>query len=413
MLASLYPTCSAPAPALDTESIHVNGGTDDRRFSEVLNGALKGPTHAKEKALEGVRGGSGARQCEPDLQEVAPEKWEAIENDPAFLAGRQEVPSQNMPSTEPAGDEGDGLEQGDNVTPVSAAHLAEGSAAVQAVSSLTEQPALPEYVSAVASQRMAEAPASKGGMPDAEMDRRGARIGTDGIIGLAGSAAVSPGTDASADGEVTAATEIEDAIRPSPGLVHAQPLANSIGAPAAGVGVSLPSSTLPAAVAPAPMPAEARGYAGAFVPSPPAQQISPAILSLSAQSGRHQVPSRLVVALQPGGLGRVEITMEQVTNRPAEVCLCAERPETLHMLMRDTDAIQAVLQQAGVGGEGGRNLSFSLFQGGSGHQSSPEQEARQQPGKRHSANEGGEATRMPLAAAQRHSLSLNRIDIAV
>jgi hypothetical protein len=109
----------------------------------------------------------------------------------------------------------------------------------------------------------------------------------------------------------------------------------------------------------------------------------------------------------------VEITMEQAPDAPAEVRLCAERPETLRMLMRDTDAIQSVLQQAGVGTENGRNLSFSLSQGGGDGQASSEQEPRHQPRQRHPEQGRDEAPRLSLAVLGGRSLPLGRIDIAL
>ncbi|HEY8614314.1 MAG TPA: flagellar hook-length control protein FliK [Roseomonas sp.] len=394
MLTSLRPSSSAPPPVRSTADSRVTAGGDDGGFSDALDGAMKGFTPAKEKPSGSAGGGLGATSEEPAPQEAASGGDQAVEDQPVLFAGLQEVPSQIVPVTEPAGGESAGTEQ--------------------AVNPLVVQVAVPAQVTAAAFQQVGKAQPSEWDMAGAEMDGQGAGPWeAETRRSAAGPEGEAPGGASKASGEAIAATVTEAVSQLSPEAADTQPSARLAGEPATVEAMPLPAGALPATAAPAPPPAELRGYATVFVPPPPARQISPAILSLSAQSGSGEAPSRLVVALRPDDLGRVEIIMEQAPDAPAEVRLCAERPETLRMLMHDTDAIQSVLQQAGVGTENGRNLSFSLSQGGSDGQASSEQEPRHKPRQRHPEQGRDEAPRLSLAVLGGRSLPLGRIDIAL
>jgi hypothetical protein len=414
MLTILPPSSSAPPPVRSTADSRVTAGGDDGGFSDTLNGVMKGSTPAKEKPSGSVRGGSGATSEEPAPQEAASGGDQAPDDQPALLAGLQEVPSQFVPVTGPAAGEPAGAEQSEDVEAALTPHLAEGTATAQAVNPLAVQAALPGQVTAATVQQEAEVQPGQGGMTGAETDSQGAASPeAETRRSAAGPEGKAPGGESKVSGEASAATATEAVPQLNPEAADTQPPARLAGAPATVEAMPLPASALPAAAAPAPPPAELRGYATAFVPPPPGRQISPAIFSLSVQSGSGEAPSRLVVALRPDDLGRVEITMEQAPDAPAEVRLCAERPETLRMLMRDTDAIQSVLQQAGVGTENGRNLSFSLSEGGGDGQASSEQEPRHQSRQRHPKQGRDEAPRLSLAVIGGRSLPLGRIDIAL
>jgi hypothetical protein len=414
MLTSLPPSSSAPLSARSTDDSRVTAGGDDRGFSDALDGAMKASTPAKEKPSGSTRSGLAATSEEPVPQETASEGDQAVEDQPAILAGLQEVPSEIVPVTEPAGGESAGTEQSEDVEATLAPHLAEGTATAQAMNPLVVQVALPAQVTAAAFQQGREAQPDEGDIAGSETDGQGAGSWeAETRRSAAGPEGEASGMESKVSGESIATTATEAVPQLSREVPDTQPSARLVGGPATVEAMPLPASALPATAAPSPPPAELRGYATAFVPPPPARQISPAILSLSARPGSGEAPSRLVVALRPDDLGRVEITMEQAPDGPAEVRLCAERPETLRMLMRDTDAIQSVLQHAGVGTENGRNLSFSLSQGGGDGQASSEQDPRHQTRQRHPEQGRDEAPRLSLAVLGGRSVPLGRIDIAL
>jgi hypothetical protein len=110
-------------------------------------------------------------------------------------------------------------------------------------------------------------------------------------------------------------------------------------------------SAVPAA-APAAAPAPARP-----APAPPAQQIAPVLITLAA--GTAGMPDRLMLTLDPRELGRIEVEVTREGERRVAIAVLAERPETLHLLMRDAQLLDRALAQAGVGTEG-RSLAFDL-----------------------------------------------------
>ncbi len=114
--------------------------------------------------------------------------------------------------------------------------------------------------------------------------------------------------------------------------------------------------TAPAAAAP-PVPRAA--------PAPPAQQIAPMLITLAA--GAAGMPDRLTLTLDPQELGRIEVEVSREGERRVAIAVLAERPETLHLLMRDAAILDRALAQAGVGAEG-RSLAFDLGGGSDGRQ---------------------------------------------
>jgi hypothetical protein len=110
----------------------------------------------------------------------------------------------------------------------------------------------------------------------------------------------------------------------------------------------------PASAAP-PMPRAA--------PTPPVQQIAPVLITLAA--GAAGMPDRLTLTLDPQELGRIEVEVAREGERRVAIAVLAERPETLHLLMRDAAILDRALAQAGVGAEG-RSLAFDLGGGSDG-----------------------------------------------
>ena len=154
--------------------------------------------------------------------------------------------------------------------------------------------------------------------------------------------------------------------------------------------------------------AEAAASAAPAPPAapPPARQVAQVTIALALSPG--QAP-RLVVALEPAALGRVEIRIERTTaGAPAAVRVLAERPETLILLQRDARELDRALQQAGVAvAEGG--LQFGLAAGGQGDHPGPGGGGSRPGG-------GGRGLRLPAAAARPAAprlLSLALLDIAV
>ncbi|WP_307138156.1 flagellar hook-length control protein FliK [Pseudoroseomonas cervicalis] len=159
-----------------------------------------------------------------------------------------------------------------------------------------------------------------------------------------------------ADGAAPTATDIAPPRAEDPLPGSAAPAAAT---PPSGTGTASPAPAAPPAPplagAAAPLP---QAYRPAALPA--AQQLGHAVLGISLRGGAGLGPSRVSVALQPEALGRVEISIEQAADGPAEVRLLAERPDTLLLLLRDSAAIETALQQAGLGAETGRSLSFGL-----------------------------------------------------
>jgi Meckel syndrome type 1 protein len=90
------------------------------------------------------------------------------------------------------------------------------------------------------------------------------------------------------------------------------------------------------------------------LPAPPARQLAPVVVSLALSRG----DEALTIALDPGELGRVEVSIGQ-GKEAGQVRIVAERPETLALLQRDQRDLDRALNQAGLG-DMARSLSFSL-----------------------------------------------------
>jgi flagellar hook-length control protein FliK len=120
--------------------------------------------------------------------------------------------------------------------------------------------------------------------------------------------------------------------------------------------------------------------------------------------------ARLIVALEPEALGRVEVRIERdAAGEVAAVRVLAERPETLALLQRDAREFDRSLAQAGVQVPAG-GMSFSLSTGaGSGQGQGQGAEAGgQRPGGRGSS--GGAP---PLSEAPPPRPGRSLLDIAV
>ena len=112
---------------------------------------------------------------------------------------------------------------------------------------------------------------------------------------------------------------------------------------------------------------QGRGAAAAgAAPSPPgrgggpspAQQVGAVVFAL-AGSGPGDARS-LSIRLDPLELGRVEIRIERAGDGATSVEVIAEKPETLALLQHDHGGLTRALDQAGVGQQQGRSMSFSL-----------------------------------------------------
>ncbi|MBR0657377.1 flagellar hook-length control protein FliK [Plastoroseomonas arctica] len=164
-----------------------------------------------------------------------------------------------------------------------------------------------------------------------------------------------------------------------------------------------PPAVPPAAAPPA--PAEPQPT----IPSAaPARQIAPLATALTYGT-REGESARLSVALDPGELGRVEISVERAGGQTA-IRVTAERPETLALLQRDQRELGHSLDQAGLG-EAGRSISFSLSGQGGGQrqgQNSPGQHGAALPW---TANADPRAAPLPEIARPRIARSL--LDLAL
>jgi Meckel syndrome type 1 protein len=137
-------------------------------------------------------------------------------------------------------------------------------------------------------------------------------------------------------------------------------------------------------------------------PAPPLRQVTPAVVAVAIGGA-----GRLTVTLEPGELGRVEISVERGAEAP-QVVILAERPETLALLQRDQRELDRALTQAGLPAEG-RALSFGLSGGDAG--SGQPQRRREGSGGAARALQGPAGTPGPEAPARRVALSL--LDLAV
>ena len=138
---------------------------------------------------------------------------------------------------------------------------------------------------------------------------------------------------------------------------------------------------------------------------PPARQLAPVVVSLVLGRG----DEALTIALDPGELGRVEVSIGQGKDA-GQVRIVAERPETLALLQRDQRELDRALTQAGLG-DVARSLSFSLAsdQGRQQHHGAAHQGGQRFPGQA----TGLEAERplAPISNQARSATSL--LDIAV
>ncbi|MBB5692755.1 flagellar hook-length control protein FliK [Muricoccus pecuniae] len=169
-----------------------------------------------------------------------------------------------------------------------------------------------------------------------------------------------------------------------PANMATAPLGEASAAAPAGDAASTPGSNAPVQAAPAAaepfpaaqpvippaataMPAQSVSppevEAPRFIPRlAPAQQVAPVAIALALGGG---TDGRIALSLDPVELGRVEVTIERA-GEAALVHVAAERPETLALLARDGAALDRALGGAGIGGDAGRSLSFSLLGGDAG-----------------------------------------------
>jgi flagellar hook-length control protein FliK len=182
-----------------------------------------------------------------------------------------------------------------------------------------------------------------------------ARPGTAEAPPRAGLSPSEPAVDADA-----AEPSSSSAERPDPQTPRAEPTARALAQP------GMPAEALPQlqpverSAAPAAAPAPPRP-----APAPPAQQLAPVLITLAA--GAAGMPDRLMLTLDPQELGRIEVEVTREGERRVAIAVLAERPETLHLLMRDAAILDRALAQAGVGAEG-RSLAFDLGGGSDGRQ---------------------------------------------
>jgi hypothetical protein len=102
-------------------------------------------------------------------------------------------------------------------------------------------------------------------------------------------------------------------------------------------------------------PLRSAGASAAAPSTPaPAEQVAASISRLGNASSQI-----LIVRLNPGELGHVQITIARPNDGPASVSLVAERPETLLLLLRDQPHLNQALDQAGIPSEA-RTLTFDL-----------------------------------------------------
>jgi Meckel syndrome type 1 protein len=135
------------------------------------------------------------------------------------------------------------------------------------------------------------------------------------------------------------------------------------------------------------------------------RQLAPVIVSLAFGGGNEA----LTITLDPGELGRVEISIGQ-GKEAGLVRIIAERPETLALLQRDQRELDRSLTQAGLG-DMARSLSFSLASDQGRQQ---QHHAAQEGANRFATLAGGQEAERPLTpipAPPRASNSL--IDLAV
>jgi flagellar hook-length control protein FliK len=112
--------------------------------------------------------------------------------------------------------------------------------------------------------------------------------------------------------------------------------------------------------APTPASSSVTTSAAAIAPhathASPVTQVAPALMTLATSATGTQ---RLMLRLDPAGLGTVEVRIDRPADAPAHVDIGVSRPETLALMLRDQAQLQHTLDQAGVPAEG-RTISFHL-----------------------------------------------------
>jgi len=145
--------------------------------------------------------------------------------------------------------------------------------------------------------------------------------------------------------------------------------------------------------------------AGRDGPAPPARQLAPVIVSLALGRG----DEALTIALDPGELGRVEVSIGQ-GKEAGQLRIVAERADTLALLQRDQRELDRALNQAGLG-DMARSLSFSLASDqGRQQQQGMAQERANRPS---TAATGTEDTRPIASPPAPRRIATSLIDIAV
>lgn len=146
--------------------------------------------------------------------------------------------------------------------------------------------------------------------------------------------------------------------------------------------------------------------AGRDAPAPPpARQLAPVIVSLALGRG----DEALTIALDPGELGRVEVSIGQ-GKEAGQLRIVAERADTLALLQRDQRELDRALNQAGLG-DMARSLSFSLASDqGRQQQQGMTQERANRPS---TAATGTEDTRPIASPPAPRRIATSLIDIAV
>jgi flagellar hook-length control protein FliK len=165
-------------------------------------------------------------------------------------------------------------------------------------------------------------------------------------------------------------------------------------------GFAMPDGMLQRTDAPLP------GAVARDMPAPaPARQLAPVVVSLALGRG----DEALTIALDPGELGRVEVSIGQGKDS-GQVRIVAERPETLALLQRDQRELDRALTQAGLG-DMARSLSFSLAsdQGRQQHHGAAHQGGQRSPGQ--AVGLESERPMAPIPNPARSATSL--LDIAV
>jgi len=137
----------------------------------------------------------------------------------------------------------------------------------------------------------------------------------------------------------------------------------------------------------------------------PMRQLAPVVVSLALGRG----DDSLTVALDPGELGRVEVSIGQ-GKEAGQIRIVAERPETLALLQRDQRELDRALSQAGLG-DLGRSIAFSLA---SDQGRQRDQGGGQDKGKRGvGLGLGADGDRLTAPEPVQQRLSTSLIDLAV